>query len=121
MHCIDIIHVFLYCTSHFYFLFFILQSLGNHEFDDGPSGLAPYLRNVSVPVLGCNLGLAGEPSMANTTVTPSIVIERGGLRIGIIGYLTPETMVGNLPFEEDFNLLYNFNFSKYGRIPVELR
>ena len=69
-----------------------LQSLGNHEFDDGVAGLAPYLGNITVPVVGANLDLTKEPSLANH-LKPSTVLTVDGHKIGVIGYLTPETMV----------------------------
>lgn len=70
-----------------------MQSLGNHEFDDGPEGLAPYLKNISTPVVACNLNISQEPIMQNTGITPSKIIKVNGIEIGVIGYLTPETKV----------------------------
>jgi len=71
----------------------VLQSLGNHEFDDGPSGLAPYLKNVSVPVLGCNVDFSADPILKNSPLSSSIVFTRGAFKIGVVGYITPETSV----------------------------
>ncbi|XP_065338966.1 snake venom 5'-nucleotidase-like [Cloeon dipterum] len=80
------------------------MSLGNHEFDDGVAGLAPFLENVTVPNLAANLNVSGEPSLSK--LRPSVVLEVGGRKIGVIGYLTPETRdlakdIGNVEFEDE--------------------
>lgn len=67
-------------------------SLGNHEFDLGAEGLVPFLNEVDFPVLTANLDLSNTPSMQNTTsLRPSTVFSKRGVKIGVIGYLTPET------------------------------
>uniref|UniRef100_A0A0C9RNV9 5'-nucleotidase n=1 Tax=Fopius arisanus TaxID=64838 RepID=A0A0C9RNV9_9HYME len=66
-------------------------SLGNHEFDDGPDGLTPFLNATTFPVLASNLDLSKEPELAASPLKKSIVLTVSGRKIGIIGYLTPET------------------------------
>uniref|UniRef100_A0AAG5CU06 Apyrase n=1 Tax=Anopheles atroparvus TaxID=41427 RepID=A0AAG5CU06_ANOAO len=67
-------------------------SLGNHEFDLGVDGLVPFLNEVDFPVLVANLDLSNTPTMQNTkSLQHSIVFTKSGVRIGVIGYLTPET------------------------------
>nr|CAD7456965.1 unnamed protein product [Timema tahoe] len=66
-------------------------SLGNHEFDDGVSGLIPFLNNVTCPVLASNLDLSEEPLLAATPLANSTILVVNGTRIGVIGYLTPDT------------------------------
>lgn len=66
------------------------HAIGNHEFDDGPEGLAPYLRALTAPVLAANMDTSNEPMMEGL-YKPSIVIKRKGRRIGIIGLITTET------------------------------
>lgn len=67
-------------------------SLGNHEFDLGVEGLVPFLNEVDFPVLTANLDLSKTPSMQNIkSLRPSTVFSKGGVKIGVIGYLTPET------------------------------
>ncbi|ALC41076.1 veil, partial [Drosophila busckii] len=66
-------------------------SLGNHEFDKNVEGLIPFLNDVQFPVLACNLDLSKEPELAATKLTNSTVLETNGVKIGVIGYLTPET------------------------------
>ncbi|XP_055546948.1 protein 5NUC-like [Wyeomyia smithii] len=67
-------------------------SLGNHEFDLGVEGLVPFLNEVDFPVLATNLDLSETPSMQNTkSLANSIVFVKERVKIGVIGYLTPET------------------------------
>ncbi|WP_207461726.1 bifunctional metallophosphatase/5'-nucleotidase [Azospirillum sp. SYSU D00513] len=72
------------------------QTLGNHEFDDGPPVLARYLDGVSWPVLGANVGTGGEPLLRGR-IPPSAVVTRGGERIGIVGLTTAETPLTSTP------------------------
>ena len=64
--------------------------MGNHEFDDGLKGLYPFLENLKTTVVVCNINASKVPKFAEY-VHPSTIVEVGGERIGIIGYLTPET------------------------------
>ncbi|XP_012277874.1 protein 5NUC-like isoform X1 [Orussus abietinus] len=66
-------------------------SLGNHEFDDGVSGLVPFIENASFPILASNLDLKDEPKLQATKLAKSTVLLVNGTKIGVIGYLTPET------------------------------
>lgn len=67
--------------------------MGNHDFDDGISGLAPFIANVSVPVVCANLNTSLEPAMNISNLTPSVVLDVNGTEVGVIGYLTLETEV----------------------------
>lgn len=67
-----------------------LQSLGNHEFDNGIEGLLPFLRNISFPVVCSNILLDREPEL-NGLIQRSIVVKVNDQDIGIVGYLTKET------------------------------
>ncbi|XP_022226966.2 protein 5NUC [Drosophila obscura] len=69
-------------------------SLGNHEFDQNVVGLVPFLNAVEFPVLACNLNLTNEPDLAATKqLANSTILEANGTRIGVIGYLTPDTKI----------------------------
>src|SRR4051812_24252212 len=74
-----------------------VQTLGNHEFDDGPAGLAPYLDAVSWPVLSANLDVAREPRLKNKFRPYTIVRTKSGERIGIIGLTTSDTPIASSP------------------------
>lgn len=72
----------------------MLQCLGNHEFDDGVEDIALFIQNITIPVVACNLDLTKEPSLADEpNLMKSKVLTVNGRKIGIIGYLTPETAV----------------------------
>jgi 5'-nucleotidase len=64
------------------------MTVGNHEFDDGPEVLRGFVDTVNFPVLMSNADISGEP-LLNDVIQKSVIIERGGERIGMIG-LTPE-------------------------------
>jgi 5'-nucleotidase len=64
------------------------MAVGNHEFDDGPGALRAFIDAVEFPVLMANADVATEPLLADA-VQKSVVIERGGEKLGLIG-LTPE-------------------------------
>ncbi|XP_022196409.2 protein 5NUC [Nilaparvata lugens] len=68
-----------------------VMCLGNHEFDDGPEGLAPFLARVSTISVACNLNITLEPDLDVPSLRPSIVKIINGTKVGIIGYLTPDT------------------------------
>jgi 2',3'-cyclic-nucleotide 2'-phosphodiesterase (5'-nucleotidase family) len=58
--------------------------VGNHEFDFGQEVLQERIRQASFPVLGANVqGLPG--------LRPFVVKEVGGVRVAVVGLVTPET------------------------------
>ncbi|EWY37451.1 hypothetical protein N825_17730 [Skermanella stibiiresistens SB22] len=73
-----------------------VQTLGNHEFDDGPSGLRPYLDAVSWPVLSANLDASREPKLKGR-VKPYTIIQKDGQRIGVVGLTTHDTPITSSP------------------------
>ena len=64
------------------------MTVGNHEFDDGPEVLRGFMDAVQFPVLMSNADVSGEPLLADK-IQKSVVIERGGEKLGLIG-LTPQ-------------------------------
>lgn len=72
-----------------------MQSLGNHEFDDGVDGLIPFIQNVTFPIVTANLDLSKQPNLAATKLEKSTILKVKGSdrKIGVIGYLTPETKI----------------------------
>lgn len=64
------------------------MTVGNHEFDDGPEVLRGFVEAVKFPVLMSNADISGEPLLAGK-IAKSVVIERGGEPLGLIG-LTPQ-------------------------------
>ena len=59
-------------------------TVGNHEFDHGRANLEALLRHSEVPALSANV----EPALPGTS--RSTVVEKSGLRIGVIGVVTEE-------------------------------
>ncbi|XP_045770767.1 apyrase-like [Maniola jurtina] len=77
------------------------HTIGNHEFDDGVAGLAPYLAALQAPIVVANIDTSLEPSL-NGLYKPHIILERKGRRIGIIGLTTTETRTSSNPDQVKF-------------------
>ena len=60
-------------------------TLGNHEFDNGIEGLGALLSGLEMPVVVCNYDFS--PFEAGKYIQPYVIVEKAGLRIGIIGVL----------------------------------
>ena len=75
-------------------LFFccLAQALGNHEFDQGVDNVKEFLKRLSFPALAANMNASADPQL-DALVKPSIVLERAGRRIGVIGYMLNNTHV----------------------------
>ena len=69
---------------------FDAMTVGNHEFDDGEDALAPFLDVIKFPVLSANVK-ASAASKVGDRIKPSIVLDVGGQKIGIIGAVTNDT------------------------------
>ncbi len=65
-------------------------ALGNHEFDDGPTGLAAFVGRAQFPILGGNVNVWAEPLLANK-IPGYKIVEKGGERIALIGIVTTDT------------------------------
>ena len=80
-------------TTPTYRLYIVLQAIGNHEFDKGPSKLVEFLRLIKFPAVCSNMDVSNEPKWpkSETLFTKSKIIETGGEKIAIIGYLTKDT------------------------------
>jgi 5'-nucleotidase len=88
-------------------------AIGNHEFDFGPVGydrvipvegktdadgndgprgaLLQRMKEASFPFLAANVVREGGAPTAWPNHKPSVVIERGGFKLGVVGYTTKET------------------------------
>ncbi len=64
------------------------MTVGNHEFDDGPEVLREFIGAVNFPILMSNADVSREPLLSDV-IQKSVVVEKGGERIGLIG-LTPQ-------------------------------
>jgi 5'-nucleotidase len=75
---------------------FDAMAVGNHEFDDGPEGLAAFLDKVSFPVISGNTDVSQNPVLAGR-VQNHVVLEVGGEKIGIISALATDTVDTSSP------------------------
>uniref|UniRef100_A0A182K4G0 Apyrase n=1 Tax=Anopheles christyi TaxID=43041 RepID=A0A182K4G0_9DIPT len=62
------------------------MTLGNHEFDHGVEGLVPFLEAINSPMLVANIDDREEPTLQGK-YQRSVVLVRGGRKIGIIGVI----------------------------------
>lgn len=60
------------------------MTLGNHDFDDGIDGVVPFMETLRTPIVLANVDDTLEPSFRHK-YRRSLVIERDGRKIGIIG------------------------------------
>lgn len=82
----------------------LFQSLGNHEFDNGVNGLTPFIEKLNCPVLAANLILTKVPELdTQKNLKKSVILEISGRKIGIIGYLTPDTKFITIKNDVDFS------------------
>ncbi|XP_075154884.1 5'-nucleotidase-related protein-like isoform X1 [Haematobia irritans] len=66
------------------------MTLGNHEFDHGIDGVVPFLETLDSPMLVANIDSTNEPTMTGK-YKPSMIIERSGRKIGVIGVILETT------------------------------
>ena len=69
------------------------MAVGNHEFDDGPEGLAVLAEGAKFPVFSGNLDLS-QSNVLKDKVKDTVTLEVGGQKIGLVSALamdTPET------------------------------
>ncbi|XP_055386742.1 apyrase isoform X2 [Condylostylus longicornis] len=65
-------------------------TIGNHEFDNDIEGLVPFLEALKAPVVVANIDDSKEPTIHNL-YNKSVVIEKSGRKIGIIGVILEST------------------------------
>lgn len=73
-----------------------VRTLGNHEFDDGPAPLAAHIAKSGGAVVSANIDVSREPAFAQP-IPPSVVVEVGGQKIGVVGLTTVETPISSSP------------------------
>ncbi|WP_424984393.1 bifunctional metallophosphatase/5'-nucleotidase [Microbulbifer sp. S227A] len=75
---------------------FDAMAVGNHEFDDGPEGLAKLVDGVSFPVISGNLDVS-RSNLLNGKVQNHVVLDVGGEKIGIVSALATDTVETSSP------------------------
>lgn len=81
-------HIHYALTNLYHFLF---QSLGNNDVEKGSDELSPFMKNIQTKILASNVIL--KSTKDNENVQKFVVIDINGVRVGIVGYLTPETEI----------------------------
>ena len=72
------------------------MAVGNHEFDNGPANLARFVRAARFPVLSANTDAAADPDLGGL-LRAHAMIDKGGLRVGLVGLTTLATATGSSP------------------------
>ncbi|KAK2727391.1 snake venom 5'-nucleotidase-like isoform X2 [Artemia franciscana] len=84
------------------------MAIGNHEFDDGPEGLEPFIKASTFPLLACNIQTP-EDSILRGLIQGSTTLIINGTRIAIIGYTTTDTptiaSVGDTTFLDEIDAI----------------
>jgi 5'-nucleotidase len=75
-----------------------VMTIGNHEFDDGEDGLATFFEAVEFPIISANVRPDMQSALADK-VKPSIVLEVGGQKIGVVGAVANDTAELSSPGE----------------------
>lgn len=88
---------------------FDAMAVGNHEFDNGPEGLATFLDTVSFPILSGNIDVS-QNNLLKDRVKNHVVLEVGGEKIGIVSVLATDTPETSSPgptviFQDDIDSL----------------
>ncbi|MEX0350319.1 MAG: bifunctional UDP-sugar hydrolase/5'-nucleotidase [Paracoccaceae bacterium] len=73
-----------------------VMAVGNHEFDDGPEGLATFIDSVSFPVISGNLDLSSSAELKDK-VGNHVVLDVGGQKVGIVSALATDTVDTSSP------------------------
>ncbi|XP_077555702.1 5'-nucleotidase-like [Haemaphysalis longicornis] len=74
--------------------------LGNHEFDDGPKNLAPFLKKMNesnVTVVGTNTNFSMDEDLKEYDLVKSATTTINGTDIGILGAVIPATKYTSSP------------------------
>jgi len=75
------------------------MAVGNHEFDDGPEGLADFINSVDFPVVSANIDASADADLAGLIV-PYAVLDVNGQQIGVVGYTTEDTEILSSPGDD---------------------
>ena len=72
------------------------MAVGNHEFDNGPPVLGRYAAAARFPLVSANIDVSDEPDLAGR-IHPYAMLEKNGLKIGILGLTTLQTRTSSSP------------------------
>ena len=91
------------------------MTVGNHEFDDGDDVLALFVGGLEFPALAANVDASAVEALAERLL-PWAVFEIGETQVGVIGLVTPETVVESRPGPE---LVFNDDLSGVTQAAVD--
>ncbi|WP_141430469.1 bifunctional 2',3'-cyclic-nucleotide 2'-phosphodiesterase/3'-nucleotidase [Bacillus sp. 03113] len=95
------------------------MTLGNHEFDDGPSTLAQFIKDADFPIVSSNLDFSKEPALSSLLkqqtlfmagevkdpgIYPYVVMDVNGEKVAVFGLTTEDTVEASSPGE---NIVFN--------------
>ncbi|MFN7165600.1 MAG: bifunctional metallophosphatase/5'-nucleotidase [Pannonibacter sp.] len=66
------------------------MAVGNHEFDDGPQGLADFIGMVKFPVISGNTDVINEPLLKGK-LPGAVILDVGGQKLAIVATLAEDT------------------------------
>ena len=114
-------------------------TIGNHEFDFGLENMARLFRMAAFPIVCCNYDFTGTP--CEGLVKPYVVLERNGIKIGILGvcpqpkglivqhnyegmkYITPtkavQPVIDKLRYEEKCDVVICLSHLGWGNEPEQ--
>lgn len=106
------------------------MTIGNHEFDKGPEGLAAFVKEAKFPIVSANIDFSAEPAlnaMASTVVQddaaqfagkiyPAVILNVNGEKVGILGLTTEETKTISSPGK---NIVFK-NYEESARNTVKM-
>jgi 5'-nucleotidase len=87
-----------------------VMTLGNHEFDGhktDPTILENFVNGITFPIVTANVDFSAYPTL-DEKINASVILERGGQQIGVIGLTTPEGTITSTPAADigfDVNLV----------------
>ena len=71
------------------------MGVGNHDFDDGPGGLLPFVQGCDFPVLGANLKLENFPELNEYIENSTIGMMCYHINYGIVYMYVFENFIQN--------------------------
>jgi 2',3'-cyclic-nucleotide 2'-phosphodiesterase (5'-nucleotidase family) len=66
------------------------MTIGNHDFDRGPQGLADFIKRLNFPVVSSNMDFKNI-SPLKTLIKPYLIVQKSGSRFGLFGLITGRT------------------------------
>lgn len=85
-----------YIMEYYNLISYDLMVIGNHEYDIGEDALLQTLKKAEFPILSCNIFRKGTNELVEY-VQPYMIVNKLGVKIGIIGVTTTDTEMMSFP------------------------